>query len=1120
MQRFIELAGAQELLENDANVDAASSALHEHIKQAYLRRKRMDDDDRRSVETHHMPSAPYIARRRFVNAVDALTQEVAVAVHRWTRATEALEERRAIFKRAISAPDNVALALHWVVTSSPMCETLGVDDIAAKQLRSLFGWCQGFAAAFAGGLQTMSEWFSAHGFEHKHRPEAQPKIAPGSALTVPVHIRSAFQSLHRKATWTHPTSVRVDDGLDGVQQVIVDFRTEDCVIAQQCVALLVKVPNLQLGSSGRAFGLQETGSGAAAGPDTGAARNAHLPTEGCNTTGIHLPTVEVGLDTLTVQDAAFDREVSYDTFVFTAPRVHFFLLCADLIGDTDNGVRLAGVHGAGKSTMLRAMASILSVGSPTDVWHLVGESVRQEDAAAAFISTSTGQMVQSHREPTGVQRRLRQSAPGQPIGSPSTNSTAPLFKLTSLKQPSLKSWLHDLYGGFPTHLRAPSQAEKLSTTGLSFKHLRTSGMKLTLFDEVNSMLQTQEDTEASRAVRSFLYWSGDALQPGCLKILASSPDGAREGNQAGYEPEFFELRPAPAEHMAAILLAAPQCFVGGTEAPREPEGHFEDMLQLCRKFGSNSRYLALVLQTAHSHAVNTQLDTTASASDWLVHMKESSLAVYGVYLGLLADRMIARLHHEQPPQPKTKRFSPSFRGDVQIPYMLRMNASLIVRSDPRRYRSQGELVGSISYDAQICVVDRLRSDDSSSWGKGLTATKAMALFEMDASDGSSFESAVRTRLYLGALCRQAVKLNQLHNIHSVYMSTAVDLRSPAKGIGHLQSSPLLLKTLWRFPQLNCKMPTVVTCESYGPNVRIPAAVYQWMVSAQPNDCLIIAPGDSFPYCDYLVVYKDKNGATQVVFIEATTSTLEKHSSSKKSYKMLLPTESAHSQPPAAAAAAGSAAVPSKGCETRSSDAVPSPESWRDFFLLVHKPKYFPEFNPLDKSWTLREGTGSGSGALSVGNAWLTVLGVPLRFCLECSAHRPFVKPTAKFRVTLEPTSDSSSKSGLEDCSKWGVAVLYISGQPLEEQGDTAAFSQLEVDCEFVYCMYKQHGDVLSSKILSGASSPVVTPPKARKSRKGRNARRKKNATRRGQQQQQQASPAPAAAAGSGTSSSR
>ena len=840
--------------------------------------------------------------------------------------------------------------------------------------------------------------------------------------------------------------------------------------------------------------------------------NVFLPSKGSVATGICLPAIQVGLGTYEVHEREQADEVRYDTFVLTAPRVHFFLLCAHLIRSENNGMRLAGVHGAGKSTMLRAMASILSVGSPTDVWYLDGESVRHEDAASAFITTSTGQMVQNLSGREGVPQRGTIS--GQSADAPVTSYTPVPFSITTDKRPSLTSWLHSSCGSFPGQQHVLSQTRRLETTDLNFKHLRVSQMKLTLFDEVNSMLMTHQDTDESRAVRNFLYWNGSAVQPGCLKILASSPDGAREGNQAGYEPDFFELRPAPAEHMAAVLLAAPECFVSGIAAPSEPHKYFEEMVQLCGKYGSNSRYITLVLQTAKAEATD-QLHSSAGPCEWLSHVEESQLAVYETYLELLAQRMIERLRANPAPLQGTKMFAPVFDGDIHIPSMLRMNASLIVRSNPCNSKSQGKLVGRVSYDAQVRVVHRLRNEDKGTWGEQLTPTNAMALFEMDASHGSSFESAVRVRLYLGALGRQAVRINQLQHIQSIYTSTMTDLRSPARDFGHLEFSPLLLKTLWRFPQVDCKMPTIISCESCGTDVRIPAAIHKWMANPQLNDCLIISPGDNFPFCDYIVVYKDGSGAKQVVFIEAITSTLERHSSSKQSFMISTPQEQARSASSAAAAAGGAT---SRNTRTEPGFAAPvdCPASLRDIFLLVDKPKFGVEFNAYDRSWTFKSGS-PGSEKLSVGNAWLTVLGVPLRFCAQYDSRGSLNKQERRFQVILKPVSFQGNARTGEDSTGWNVVMLYISGQRLEDQGETAEFSQL--DCEFVYCMYKQHGDVLSSKILSGANPPVVTPPKEGGARQSRKARRKKHVKRKNRHPTASQLP-PAAAAGSGGGSNQ
>ena len=245
---FIRLAGATPL-RDQAHLTAAKQALEDFIKQTFHRREKLGEPDRKEIREEYLQHVSRAFQRCFINAMDSLTREMCVTL-------DGIEMDAQLYKKAIKNSKNKALVLHWIVSSSPMCSLLGVDDCTAKRLRSLFSWSQGFSTAFAGGQKTMSDWFSAHGFQHITRGDAHATDAPDGSAVFPVDIRKAYRSVHSKADFTQPTSISIIDGLDGVQQVVVNFKTASSQAAQQCVALLVKVPNLHQDSSGRKFALE------------------------------------------------------------------------------------------------------------------------------------------------------------------------------------------------------------------------------------------------------------------------------------------------------------------------------------------------------------------------------------------------------------------------------------------------------------------------------------------------------------------------------------------------------------------------------------------------------------------------------------------------------------------------------------------------------------------------------------------------------------------------------------------------------------------------------------------------------------------------------------------------
>jgi len=332
-----------------------------------------------------------------------------------------------------------------------------------------------------------------------------------------------------------------------------------------------------------------------------------------------------------------------------------------------------------------------------------------------------------------------------------------------------------------------------------------------------------------------------------------------------------------------------------------------------------------------------------------------------------------------------------------------------------------------------------------------------------------FEAQVECRLFLRALCERVIPLKTLGASIHQYVSATEKLRPASGQLGTKSLNTLLGAVVWGMATgdqatlVRCKVPSKVDTSV----LRAISACLQ----GPHGHATVIRTADNAPFCDFVVLNKTAVGAT-VIFVEATISSLLRHSTQKTVDNSTVPASTGQAQKNTRGASAFSMASKAKRRRSMSSaDAgaraadvsedlsfADCPASLRDILSLAARPMYKVTRNKGSAAHFSKVPP-TEPGAESVANAWLKVMDAPCRL----AAHMDIADRTTRYHVTKEALPDR-----IADSAQWQVGILYVSGSHLREQSQ-AGLSQLE--CDFAYCATAQHLEVAAAQPISRPSSP-------------------------------------------------
>jgi hypothetical protein len=414
---------------------------------------------------------------------------------------------------------------------------------------------------------------------------------------------------------------------------------------------------------------------------------------------------------------------------------------------------------------------------------------------------------------------------------------------------------------------------------------------LVVFDEVNDMLK-----QGKQPASEFFTWK-TANRKHHLRIHAASPDGLRETAASRTTVLFFELRPPPALHIAAVLSAAPDFMLPALRL--EGNMRLDSLVALCKQFSSNMRQLTQILSRAQvqTHGKLGAADTEVSANEFLLAMQRAGKEVYRLYTRELSGRMQKPLTPEHKARWSGLSFPSRLDGgnhnqSMGMAQKHLSNASLLVRERANQRRGPTRFVGAIAaYVMQQAVRQLLAAS-----AEDATATAVLqALCPAGRVSGEEFEEFVANRLYLRSVSPRVMLLQELEQ-HAAAVkphkaragSTIVHFPAPSRNQGKLVMDTPLRGILWSGEPSGSEADgQFVHFHHNSKLLKVDAAALRSINTCKTGPTggvTIINTAHSAPFCDFVVYRHDGQQHHQVTFVEATISTLAVHSSDKTASK--------------------------------------------------------------------------------------------------------------------------------------------------------------------------------------------------------------------------------------------
>lgn len=589
------------------------------------------------------------------------------------------------------------------------------------------------------------------------------------------------------------------------------------------------------------------------------------------------------------------KEVHYMNIVLTVPRLHLLKLIAISFVRKTQGVLLQGLHGAGKSAMLKALVSILVVGGETEMMY----------AANSRELTSLDMTELLKAALYGSGHLVKQLLSGEYSPDKSNKHWALLDdgSFTQMWRKLLSC--EGTMDGMGDAVRVECAETVLYK--MEYAECR-GGSHVVIIDEVNELLdaidyhgqhkadksdEKRPPAACSAFWKAWLPWKKYGT-PGCFRVLASSPHGKREDSEllAVAAPEF-ELRAAPADQLAAVLLCAPE-FLGSSVAGAAARFHLTPSasLHIRESLGSNARFIAAFLRE-HSSSFQTTspLDISSAIRSRLAECVDF---LYKRFVKALKDEGGGDANRPSGPRPTAASTSSGADAAQQHPYvdahinifqLAIKDASLVVRNTAQARGAPTILAGVPALQTVVRAVGR----------DPFLGVKLLRNMQSD-----DFETGMAVAMSVGAAAKQMWPLPMLLKSTSAETQRkqhAKDGKDRGHGVlnwpdsGTVESSADtdLLNIYSSFDQKaaseekRSSQPVSILCGQFILPVK-------QLFSADINAAaqrVVFQTVPSFPGIDAVCIDK-VNNAVEVTFWEVTTSTLVNHATGRKPVPCLVP----------------------------------------------------------------------------------------------------------------------------------------------------------------------------------------------------------------------------------------
>ncbi len=980
---------------------------------------------------------------------------------------------------AVEATSNAMWCLHMILAGQPLLhDQLDVSPQAQELLLGLFGWTLSFSRAMHSGRDSLEAWFKAAGidtFALKDKYQCASQEADAFKMIDARVSPTDFVGVHRVECVYSIAQVEVSDEFEDPDNQRQGASPAETPTVQRETCVLMNVPVLDRVVDKVDFVL--------------------CPVE-LNGEPVTLPLVKAQLYSKMPKAVPGRRQVHRMPFFLTPPRIQLLLQLAECMGLQAPGASLTGIHGTGKSVFLKALAAILPAGYPCDMLH-VGKAkslFEQPQLAWELLAQGSGHVVDSRAKGEAVVREMeevvhdlkrnqeivreqwRKGAADEARGATILTLFADLKHCDTQESLHLKFLKHVLQNTErATYNCAFGRVVILDEVNELLRELAKSDQPkpspagTQLGDQLSSKVEQKPppalhaaitSPEYVRTWESWLPWTFDTGMRS-FRILASSPDGAREKRGDRDYEVFYELRPTRFDHLAAILYAAPEFVQPDHGLDREYTQGPAALVrakEACQTLCGNLRYTAKYFKSFTAemrHAIARSAPDCRLAPNVVRDMHASCLKrTRDSYSHALSERLIKT--HDDPnimmaAGPAEEKQTIVQHGPQSVSSslfaLMAKNASMIVRTDARGSNSECDVLGSVSVAALrefLAKRNRIARDDP-----GDRAAAGIFLKEWDSKcDGAALEDLVQTRLALSALSARAWRLDQLHRVDQVKVSpggqsaerprTLLDLcevhkhwepdqtayaaadinladalhQSPAWWFPANKYAGRTKESVWQIRQSATNAPSKVDAD----------VEHSIKACLQNGGILLIRTADQFPGVDFIQLRVPPTAEScSVTFVKVTKSSLRQHGKNRKC------------DVPGALKDIAAVTVPT--CTVaRHEDGT----WWRTSKAA----------NSLKAEW-------KASANSSILNFWLRQLGCPMRVQAF-----PYVPSAGHLTLKLVAAADSDCMPTTLKDRPWDVSLLYVStSDDLLEQ--PSEYESLHAD--FVYGIFKpDFNDALES----------------------------------------------------------